>query len=105
MKTYLLALAAFANVACADELVISQRGTETLYEGTLQRVYLDGVNGEAVFNVAGGPYVAGTDSAAAPVLGAWSVNLGGKRAFSGNCYPTFAYTVNHGSRLTLDCAP
>lgn len=104
MKRIVFLLALLAGNAYADELVINQGQTETLYEGTLQRIYIDGVNGEVVFQPSGSPSVGATDPASVPVFGAWTVNLGGKGPLSEKCYPTFAYTANHGSRLVLDCA-
>lgn len=104
MKTALLLLILCACTAHADELVINQGQSETLYEGTLHFIDLDGVNGTVTFWPTTSPSVGAFDPAPVPVLGAWTIDFGGKVPMRANCYPTFAYTANHGSRLVLDCA-
>ena len=105
MNRILFLLALVAGNASADELVINQGQSETLYEGTLHFVDLDGINGTVTFWPTTGPSVGAFDPAPVPVLGAWTIDFGGKVPMRANCYPTFAYTANHGARLVLDCAP
>lgn len=108
MKRIVFLLALLAGNAYADELVINQGQSETLYEGTLHFIDLDGVNGDVQFDVIGQPLTSGHDPMHVPSYGAWTIELGvagkGRRTVStATCYPTFGYTANHGSRLVLDC--
>lgn len=108
MKSLLVALFFLAGSACADELVVNRGGIETLYEGTLQSVDVEGVNGAVTFYATRQPSTSDNVPPSPPSLGQWSVEViagKGRTIVLGNCYPSFAYMANHGARLTLDCAP